>query len=51
MPNDKSESFRNAVNAGERDAVIFCGSGCTGAVHKLVQALGNIQVGFQAILT
>lgn len=35
--------IRNAVNAGEHDAVIFTGSGCTGAVHKLIHALGNIQ--------
>jgi hypothetical protein len=39
---------RNAVNAGEHDAVIFTGSGCTGAVHKLIHALGNIQVGVTA---
>ena len=32
------------MNAGERDAVIFTGSGCTGAVSKLVNALGCIQV-------
>lgn len=31
--------IRNAVNASEHDAVIFAGSGCTGAVHKLVEAL------------
>ena len=30
---------RNAVGASEHDAVIFTGSGCTGAVHKLIQAL------------
>ncbi len=30
---------RNAVNASEHDAVIFTGSGCTGAVHKLINAL------------
>lgn len=30
---------RNAVNASEHDAVIFTGSGCTGAVHKLIHAL------------
>ena len=28
---------RNSCNAGERDAVIFTGSGCTGAVHKLIR--------------
>jgi len=27
------------VNASEHDAVIFVGSGCTGAVHKLISAL------------
>ena len=31
--------MRNACNAGELDAVIFTGSGTTGAVHKLIQAL------------
>ncbi|XP_071445541.1 uncharacterized protein [Hetaerina americana] len=31
--------FRNATNASEHDAVIFAGSGCTGAIHKLIQAL------------
>ena len=30
---------RNSVNASEHDAVIFVGSGCTGAVHKLIHAL------------
>ena len=30
---------RNAVNASEHDSVIFTGQGCTGAVHKLVNAL------------
>ena len=29
---------RNSCNASELDAVIFTGSGCTGAVHKLIQA-------------
>ena len=27
------------MNAGENDAVIFTGTGCTGAVHKLIHAL------------
>ena len=31
---------RNAVNASEHDSVIFAGTGCTGAVHKLIDALG-----------
>jgi len=30
---------RNSCNAGELDAVIFTGSGCTGAVHKLINGL------------
>jgi len=30
---------RNAVHASEDDAVIFVGSGCTGAVHKLIHAM------------
>ncbi|KAJ8037376.1 Cysteine desulfurase 1, chloroplastic [Holothuria leucospilota] len=35
--------IRNAVKASEHDAVIFVGSGCTGAIHKLVNAL-DLQV-------
>jgi selenocysteine lyase/cysteine desulfurase len=31
--------IRNAVNASEHDSVIFCGNGCTGAVHKLINSL------------
>ena len=31
--------LRNAVHASEHDAVIFAGHGCTGAVHKLINAL------------
>lgn len=34
--------IRNAVHASEHDSVIFVGSGCTGAVHKLIHAL-NLQ--------
>lgn len=30
---------RNAVHASEDDAVIFVGSGCTGAIHKLIHAM------------
>lgn len=33
------ETLRNAVGASEDDAVIFVGSGCTGAVHKLINGL------------
>lgn len=36
---DFRDIIRNAVNAGESDAVIFTGSGCTAAVHKLIHAL------------
>ncbi|XP_023323706.1 uncharacterized protein LOC111697807 [Eurytemora carolleeae] len=35
--------IRNAVHAGETDAVIFEGSGCTGAVHKLVNAIRDFR--------
>lgn len=31
--------IRSAVNASDNDCVIFAGSGCTGAVHKLIHAL------------
>lgn len=31
--------IRNAVHAGEHDAVIFTGSGSTGAIHKLLNGL------------
>ena len=43
--------IRNAVNASEHDAVIFTGSGCTGAVHKLIHALNfkKPPVSFQAL--
>ena len=30
---------RSAVQASEHDAVLFCGSGATGAVHKLLAVL------------
>jgi len=30
---------RNAVHASEHDAVIFVGSGSTGAIHKLIHSL------------
>lgn len=32
--------IRNSVNASEKDCVIFTGSGSTGAVHKLIHAIG-----------
>ncbi len=32
--------IRNAVNASEKDSVVFTGSGCTEAVHKLIHSLG-----------
>ena len=31
--------IRNAVRANEHDAVVFVGSGVTGAVHKLINCL------------
>ena len=31
--------IKNNVNASERDSVIFVGSGCTGAVAKLIHGL------------
>ena len=35
-----SDIIRNAVNASSRDdCVLFAGSGCTGAVHKLIHSL------------
>ncbi|XP_050434558.1 uncharacterized protein LOC126841860 [Adelges cooleyi] len=36
---ESRDIVRNAVHASEDDAVIFVGSGCTGAVHKLIHAL------------
>jgi len=39
---DRHESkdiIRNAVGASEHDAVIFCGSGATAAIHKLINAV------------
>ena len=38
-----SDIIRNSVGASEHDAVIFVGSGCTAAVHKLIQALALTQ--------
>ena len=35
--------IRNAVHASEHDAVIFVGSGTTGAVHKLIHSLNLTQ--------
>eukprot|EP00118_Oscarella_pearsei_P017421 m.172220 g.172220 ORF g.172220 m.172220 type:complete len:899 (+) comp39084_c0_seq8:2372-5068(+) len=31
--------IRNALNASENDSVVFAGSGCTGAVNKLIHAM------------
>ncbi|XP_022086161.1 uncharacterized protein LOC110976840 [Acanthaster planci] len=31
--------IRNSVNANEHDAVIFVGTGCTAAIHKLIHCL------------
>ena len=32
--------LRKSLNCSEDDSVIFTGSGCTGAIHKLVHCLG-----------
>ena len=32
--------LRKSLNCSEGDSIIFTGSGCTGAVHKLVHCLG-----------
>ena len=37
---DAREIIRDCVGAGDDDAVIFCGSGATGAINKLVDILG-----------
>ena len=44
--------MRAACGAGEGDAVIFTGTGCTGAVQTLINMLGvrGIQVGAEAVL-
>uniref|UniRef100_A0A5K3EMJ2 Aminotran_5 domain-containing protein n=1 Tax=Mesocestoides corti TaxID=53468 RepID=A0A5K3EMJ2_MESCO len=36
---EAKDIVRNAVRAGDSDAVFFVGSGCTGAVHKLIHNL------------
>jgi selenocysteine lyase/cysteine desulfurase len=36
---ESRDLIRNSVNASEHDSVLFTGHGCTGAVHKLVNAL------------
>jgi selenocysteine lyase/cysteine desulfurase len=37
---DAREIIRRSVGASDKDVVIFCGSGATGAIHKLVSVLG-----------
>ena len=37
---DAREIIKKCVNASEDDVVIFCGSGATGCIHKLITALG-----------
>lgn len=37
--NESRDFIKSCVNAGELDCLIFVGSGCTGAVHKLINAL------------
>jgi selenocysteine lyase/cysteine desulfurase/CRP-like cAMP-binding protein len=36
---DAREIIRQCVGASDEDAVIFCGSGATGAIHKLLDAM------------
>ena len=38
---EAKDIVRNSVGASEHDVVIFCGSGATGAIQKLVQALAG----------
>ncbi len=33
------QEIRRAINAGEDDQIIFCGSGATAAIHKLIEIL------------
>lgn len=40
--NEARDYIKACVNAGEHDCLIFVGSGCTGAVHKLINGL-NLQ--------
>ncbi|KAK3785479.1 hypothetical protein RRG08_048615 [Elysia crispata] len=42
MREEARSIIKKSVNANEDDAVIFCGSGATAAVHKLIHAM-NIQ--------
>lgn len=37
--NEAKDIIRNSVNASEHDNLIFAGSGCTAAIHTLVNAL------------
>jgi len=37
---DARRTIKAAVGADERDALIFTGSGATGAIHKLIEVLG-----------
>ncbi len=34
------QTIRKAVNAGEQDRLIFCGSGATSAINRLIELLG-----------
>ncbi len=37
---DARQIIRESVGASDKDVVIFCGSGATGAIHKLVSVMG-----------
>ncbi len=40
---DARRSIRESVGGGDRDVVIFCGAGATGAINKLIEIL-NIRI-------
>jgi selenocysteine lyase/cysteine desulfurase len=40
LRDDARELVRQAVGGDEDTCIVFCGSGCTGAVHKLLGVLG-----------
>ena len=40
---DARQIIKEAVGAGPDDVVVFCGSGATGAIHKLIEVL-NIRI-------
>lgn len=54
---DARQIIKDAVGADERDALIFCGSGATGAIHHLIDVLNlrlpadlDAKYGFSALI-